>query len=162
MASEVKRYDASDSLNMRECEGGDYVLAIDHDRVVAELRAEVDRLSGIVSHVRMQASIQAQEARTQKSIVTEIGAMVGCAEDWLTAGAVRAALDAKEQGEWIACAERLPEARVPVLLWCSGSDSAGVGWLTIGGWYTLEPQAIASESITHWRPLPAAPSRQDA
>lgn len=41
MASEVKRYDASDSLNMRECDGGDYILTTDHDRVVAELRSHV-------------------------------------------------------------------------------------------------------------------------
>jgi hypothetical protein len=67
------------------------------------LRAEVERLNGALSHTRLQASIQAQEARTQKAIVAEIGAMVGCGEDYMTAGAVRAQL-APVQGEAVAWA----------------------------------------------------------
>jgi hypothetical protein len=40
----------------------------------------------------MQAQIWAQEARTQKAIVKEIGEMVGCANDWEMVEAVRDAL----------------------------------------------------------------------
>jgi hypothetical protein len=42
----------------------------------------------------LQAQIWAQEARTQKGIVEEIGKLVGCANDWEMVGAVKAALSA--------------------------------------------------------------------
>jgi hypothetical protein len=42
--------------------------------------------------VVMQAQIWAQEARTQKAIVKQIGEIVGCANDWEMVGAVRNAL----------------------------------------------------------------------
>lgn len=41
-----------------------------------------------------QAQIWAQEARTQKDIVDEIGKLVGCANDWEMVSAVKAALSA--------------------------------------------------------------------
>ena len=43
-------------------------------------------------HAVMQAQMWAQEARTQKAIVKEIGEMVGCANDWEMVEAVRNAL----------------------------------------------------------------------
>jgi hypothetical protein len=43
-----------------------------------------------------QAEQQAQEARTQRAIVAEIGELVGCSNDWEMVGAVRTALAAKE------------------------------------------------------------------
>ena len=43
-------------------------------------------------HAVLQAQIWAQEARTQKAIVKEIGEMVGCANDWEMVEAVRNAL----------------------------------------------------------------------
>jgi hypothetical protein len=46
-----------------------------------------------------QAQIWAQEARTQKGIVEEIGKLVGCANDWETVSAVKAALSGAQQGE---------------------------------------------------------------
>ncbi|MAC14238.1 MAG: hypothetical protein CL539_06105 [Alcanivorax sp.] len=42
----------------------------------------------------LQAQIWAQEARTQKGIVDEIGKLVGCANDWEMVSAVKAALSA--------------------------------------------------------------------
>lgn len=45
-----------------------------------------------------QAQIWAQEARTQKGIVEEIGKLVGCANDWETVSAVKAALSGAQQG----------------------------------------------------------------
>ena len=55
-------------------------------------------------HAVMQAQMWAQEARTQKAIVKEIGELVGCANDWEMVEAVRNALATlppappKEQG----------------------------------------------------------------
>ena len=43
-------------------------------------------------HAVMQAQMWAQEARTQKAIVKEIGELVGCANDWEMVEAVRNAL----------------------------------------------------------------------
>lgn len=88
--------------------------ATDHDTAHCPIKperdaaAEIERLKGIISHVRMHASIQAQEARTQRSIVMEIGAMVGCEEDWLVAGAVRARLNAQPQAS---AAQSAPDER---------------------------------------------------
>jgi hypothetical protein len=42
----------------------------------------------------LQAQIWAQEARTQKGIVEEIGKLVGCANDWEMVDAIKAALSA--------------------------------------------------------------------
>lgn len=73
------------------------------EELIAQLEAEIvkrdARIAGLVGvrdHLRLQASIQAQEARTQKAIVAEIGAMVGEPCDWLTASAVREALKAQQ------------------------------------------------------------------
>lgn len=60
--------------------------------------------------------------------------------------------------EWIPVGERLPDHGEPVNVWCSGSDQAGVAWVRQGAWYMPEPQALGYDSITHWMPLPAAPS----
>jgi hypothetical protein len=43
-------------------------------------------------HAVMQAQMWAQEARTQKAIVMEIGKLVGCKNDWEMVEAVKAAL----------------------------------------------------------------------
>lgn len=61
--------------------------------------------------------------------------------------------------DWVACAERLPESGEPVIVWCSGSNQAGVAWIRQGAWLMPEPQALGYESITHWTPLPAAPAQ---
>lgn len=57
---------------------------------------KMEELVGARNHLRLQVSMQAQEARTQKAIVAEIGAMVGEPCDWLTASAVREALKAQQ------------------------------------------------------------------
>lgn len=75
-----------------EIEAGTLVDAIE------EQARKIASLKGVNEHLRMQAKIQAQEARTQKSIVSEIGAMVGEPMDFLTAGAVRDALKAQPSG----------------------------------------------------------------
>lgn len=62
---------------------------------------------------------------------------------------------------WIPVSERLPDHRKPVAVWCSGSESAGVAWVCQGTWYMPEPQALGYETITHWQPLPTAPTRGD-
>ena len=63
---------------------------------IAKRDARIEELIGARDHLRLQASMQAQEARTQKAIVAEIGAMVGEPCDWLTASAVRKALKAQQ------------------------------------------------------------------
>jgi|GEM_PF-4239007 len=60
-----------------------------HDR----LRDSLASADNTKDHAVIQAKIWAQEARTQKAIVMEIGELVGCANDWEMVGAVRMALD---------------------------------------------------------------------
>lgn len=82
-----------------------------------------------------------------------------------TIGRLKRELDAlRGQSEWIACAERLPEAkkdgRLVMAFVC--------GVVTTKATATVRELAqFAKEdgeqcAVTHWRPLPAAPSRQDA
>ena len=56
-----------------------------------------------------QAQIWAQEARTQKGIVEEIGKLVGCANDWEMVDAIKAALSASggeaEPVAWVVFAD---------------------------------------------------------
>ncbi len=56
-----------------------------------------------------QAQVWAQEARTQKGIVDEIGKLVGCSNDWEMVGAVKAALSANggeaEPVAWVVFAD---------------------------------------------------------
>ena len=99
-------------------------------------------------HAVMQAQIWAQEARTQKAIVKEIGEMVGCANDWEMVEAVRDALanvcvsqsaeyetqadlslmDDKQAAsvpEWIKCSDRLPaeyDGDFEGLVWVNDRD----------------------------------------
>jgi len=82
-----------------------------------ELKARVSELkaSSMVPdeskhHAVMQAQMWAQEARTQKAIVRDIGKLVGCANDWEMVEAVRDALPSAvvpsgvwqfyQDGEW--------------------------------------------------------------
>jgi hypothetical protein len=90
-------------------------------------------------HAVLQAQIWAQEARTQKAIVKEIGEMVGCANDWEMVEAVRDALanvcvsqsaeyetqadlslmDDKQAAsvpEWIKCSDKMPKINSPVVV----------------------------------------------
>lgn len=57
----------------------------------------------------LQAQIWAQEARTQKGIVEEIGKLVGCANDWEMVDAIKAALSANggevEPVAWVVFAD---------------------------------------------------------
>lgn len=116
-----------------------------HRRIVAAKDADIARLDEVVSHVRMQASVQAQEARTQKSIVSEIGAMVGCDDDFLTAGAVRDAL-AKQSA---------PAERVVVL---QGEREAFEDWIkreagdhAAKRWPTETGQGYANDRVQDYR-----------
>jgi hypothetical protein len=65
--------------------------------------AECDRLTRELEgarrakhHAVRQAEMQAQEARTQRAIVMDIGEIVGCANDWEMAKAVRERIAALE------------------------------------------------------------------
>lgn len=74
----------------------------------------------------------------------------------------RAVIDmfAEQEGrEWIACSERMPIDRQEVLVWCDGSESSGVGHYSreMNRWFTPEPQAVSSDCITFWMPLPQPP-----
>lgn len=62
-------------------------------RDLVELRAEIERLKTDKSHLIQQAQMWAQEARTQQHIVRDIGALVGCDNDWETHGAVKAEIE---------------------------------------------------------------------
>jgi len=75
-----------------------------------ELRAQVAELkaSAVVPdeskhHAVMQAQMWAQEARTQKAIVKQIGEIVGCANDWEMVEAVRDALSNASGGSLRDC-----------------------------------------------------------
>lgn len=95
-----------------------------------------------------QAQIWAQEARTQKGIVEEIGKLVGCANDWEMVDAIKAALSASggeaEPVAWVVFAdngniriwgrekpEAFPEA-VPLYLGPTVKDSLTVQSEPIG------------------------------
>jgi hypothetical protein len=67
-------------------------LADDIAGAVATLYTHPASVDDSKHHAVMQAQIWAQEARTQKAIVKEIGEMVGCANDWEMVEAVRNAL----------------------------------------------------------------------
>jgi hypothetical protein len=67
------------------------------DLVEALRKADTQQPSAVVPddskhHAVMQAQMWAQEARTQKAIVKQIGEIVGCANDWEMVEAVKAAL----------------------------------------------------------------------
>lgn len=54
---------------------------------------DIEKIKTARDNAIQQAKIWAQEARTQQSIVKEIGALVDCDHDWETIGAVRDALN---------------------------------------------------------------------
>lgn len=94
-AAEILREDAE---NIREGHtlGGDWQsedkAKADHD----EMLAVAEQLEALhpdgKENAVLQAQTWAQEARTQKSIVDEIGKLVGCSNDWEMVKAVKAAL----------------------------------------------------------------------
>lgn len=62
-----------------------------------------------------------------------------------------------EQIEWIACAERLPDDEVAVLI--GTRDAAEPVWIgyydsAVSAWIDTEAAVV---SVTHWSPLPAGP-----
>ena len=71
----------------------------------------------------------------------------------------KAAWEASKQStQWIPVSERLPEPRQEVLVFCDGSECAGIAWKHTGeGWCVPEPQAVGADSITYWQPLPRPP-----
>lgn len=92
-----------------------------------------------------QAQIWAQEARTQKGIVEEIGKLVGCANDWEMVDAIKAALSATG-GEAVA--------------WAAFDDNGDIRiWgrekpLSLTGVFPLYPGPAVKESLTvHGEPI---------
>ena len=73
----------------------DYEKVIKHDGIVGGLRNEVTKLGNAKENAVQQAQTWAQEARTQKGIVEEIGKLVGCSNDWEMVKAVKAALQSQ-------------------------------------------------------------------
>ena len=135
-------------------------------------------------HAVMQAQMWAQEARTQKAIVKEIGEMVGCANDWEMVEAVRNALanvcvsqsaEYETQGglsiiddtqpasvpEWIKCSERLPESGITVLV-SNNSGAICTCRRSVIERKNLEPDGadFTRERFTHWMPLPCPPKQE--
>ena len=128
-------------------------------------------------HAVMQAQIWAQEARTQKAIVKEIGEMVGCANDWEMVEAVRDALanvcvsqsaayetqadlslmddkQAVSVPEWIKCSDRLPDV---LDVWIKMTDGSVVAcWSKLNGdfyWNGGGSESyILENTVTHWKP----------
>ena len=76
--------------------------------------------------------------------------------------AYRAWQASRQDFKWIECSDRLPLDREGVLAYCAGSECCGYAHYSyeLGQWFTPEPQAIASISITHWMPLPLPPKEQ--
>jgi hypothetical protein len=65
-------------------------ITVDGQTVTAE---DVRALHTAKYNAVQQAQIQAQEARTQRAIVMEIGRIVGCDRDWEMVGAVKSYVD---------------------------------------------------------------------
>jgi hypothetical protein len=105
-------------------------------------------------HAVMQAQMWAQEARTQKAIVKQIGEIVGCANDWEMVEAVKAALDSAVVPEWIKCSERLTTERC--LAYTPNNEDAVIT-------LRIVPTRMLSHlsDVTHWMLLPEPP-KQDS
>jgi hypothetical protein len=121
-------------------------------------------------HAVMQAQMWAQEARTQKAIVKQIGEIVGCANDWEMVEAVKAALASAVVPEWISVDENLP-IDVGQVLMIFGEPLFGTCNPTIEtGYYDKESETwrfwtfdreVRGFGVTHWMKLPALP-KQDS
>jgi hypothetical protein len=77
-------------------------------------------------HAVMQAQMWAQEARTQKAIVMEIGKLVGCKNDWEMVEAVKAALASTVVPESAACVSPEPHYETQRGLSCKSSTQSAV------------------------------------
>ena len=135
-------------------------------------------------HAVLQDQIWAQEARTQKAIVKEIGELVGCENDWEMVESVRDALanvcvsqsaEYETQGglsiiddtqpasvpEWIKCSERLPESGITVLV-SNNSGAICTCRRSVIERKNLEPDGadFTRERFTHWMPLPCPPKQE--
>lgn len=126
-----------------------------------------------------QAQIWAQEARTQKGIVEEIGKLVGCANDWETVSAVKAALSGAQQGVsggMIPVCEQLPEMGTPVIgfnpdwidpdfndrglrecFTYGDADAPGGEWHTAKWVDSADQYETTDDKPTHWLPMVTAP-----
>lgn len=82
-----------DVNKMRQCS---YLLPDPGGEVVRELLAHIEQLQADKAAVIQQAEIQAQEARTQRGIVMDIGKLVGCDKDWEMVEAVKARIERLE------------------------------------------------------------------
>jgi hypothetical protein len=125
-------------------------------------------------HAVMQAQMWAQEARTQKAIVKQIGEIVGCANDWEMVEAVKAALASAVVPEWIKCSAEIPNKELCVDLWasCIGGHSNGdqeriencfrdhrlASWWK---WNSKCTRKIVLDGfyVTHWMPRPLPPKQ---
>jgi hypothetical protein len=95
-----------DQFRLMELPGQPMMMHMGTHRLAQDLHAELKRVRARVAelkasavvpdeskhHAVMQAQMWAQEARTQKAIVKQIGEIVGCANDWEMVEAVRDAL----------------------------------------------------------------------
>lgn len=60
--------------------------------------------------------------------------------------------------EWVSVEERLPKEKQRVIVRCEHVGTS-VGWILWGNWMTdIGPDA---GKVTHWRPLPAPPAKED-
>ena len=67
-----------------------------------------------------------------------------------------------EQPQWISCAERLPDAWIPVLIYVPSEHpfpTVGEGYIDeIGRFHAHRMMAIFGDGeVTHWMPLPQPP-----
>jgi hypothetical protein len=77
-------------------------------------------------HAVMQAQMWAQEARTQKAIVKQIGEIVGCANDWEMVEAVKAELASAVVPECAACVSPAPHYETQRGLSCKNDTQSAV------------------------------------
>jgi hypothetical protein len=89
-------------------------------------------------HAVMQAQMWAQEARTQKAIVMEIGKLVGCKNDWEMVEAVKAALASTVVQESAACVSPEPHYETQRGLSCKSSTQSAV----VPEGYSLVPSTM--------------------
>jgi hypothetical protein len=66
--------------------------------------------------------------------------------------------EAKAEGDWVACSERMPKPELHVLViheW-GHMKVAYQSKAVLGCWYTAVPNKLLT-GVTHWMPLPAPP-----
>jgi hypothetical protein len=117
-------------------------------------------------HAVMQAQMWAQEARTQKAIVKQIGEIVGCANDWEMVEAVKAALASAVVPKWVSVKEDLPKSSDglcsdPVIALADSGHAFTLSCMGNSWQRTYAFIADGATCVTHWMLFPALPKQDN-